>query len=132
MKWLKEIIQNSVHEALNNHETDNYGLHELTKQKLSMVSFDTEELYDMEKKEREELLKSAHEIIKQPAMAYVIKHLIIEQTKLTMSNAVKQEHLHAGRALIEGVDLVRNTLEEMADQFRALGEEDNFDNKSIV
>ena len=120
MKWLKTQMKERLDEAV------------LVNKAMEIVDWDMKELEEMSKRDKEEILKSAHEIIKQPAFKYVLSGLIMEQIKHTVREGTKESQYIAGRSVIAGVDLVRDTMERLSVAFENLNEEDNFDKESII
>lgn len=102
------------------------------RQIINSVYWDVLEIDEMPQKEREELLMSAHEIMKQPALAYVVSGLVKEQVKKTVRDGTEEKHYLAGRSIIMGISLVRETLSMMDERFKALGAEDDYDKESLI
>lgn len=99
---------------------------------LKLVDLNRLPLDDLEKREREELLKSAYEIWKAPAFKYAIDQLIKAQIEETATKGIERDQYLMGRFAIAGMTAVRETISQMAAQFERLNKVDDFDPKSLM
>lgn len=135
----KRMFQSSLEEAvteikneINKKQDVSSGLVLATREVMKIVNPNVLDLDEMEKKEAEAIMLSAHEIMKQPAFEYILKGLVKEQMESTVMNGHTEEHYLAGRAVIQGINLVREATDRLSQRFLLLGEKDQFNSESIM
>lgn len=129
--WLRSLIREELRED-RKASLPKGDIVAAARQIINSVDWDVLEIDELPQKDREGLLLSAHEIMKQPALAYVISGLVKEQVKKTVRDGTEEKHYLAGRSIITGMSLVRETLELMDERFKALGQEDDYDKESLI
>ena len=133
--WLRRLYREALAEAKDELRAENDRNGDVVaaaRRVMGMADWDVLEIDELPEKEREGMLMSAHEIIKQPALEYVVSGLVREQAKKTVRDGTEERHYLAGRSAIMGISLVRETLSRMDERFKALGEEDDYDKDSLI
>lgn len=132
---LKRMFQESLREAvaeLKEEMRPRGDLVSATREIMKIVNPDVLELDEMDKRDSEEILKGAHEVMQHKAFEYVLSGLIKEQIKHTVSEGYKEDHYTAGRSVIVGINLVRETMDRLSKRFEALGELDKFNKEDLI
>lgn len=124
-----EQLDTDLDEMLRNKEED---FAKMTEQHLKAADLNRTSLHKLDKKEQEELLKSAFNILKEPAFDFVIDQLIKAQIEETVTKGTSEEHYMMGRFSIAGMNRIREAVQAMAGQFEQLNKVDDFDAKSLI
>lgn len=129
--WFKRLYRESLDEALEELQPKG-DLVAGARQIIKSIDWDAKALDDLPLREREELLKSAYEILKQPAFKYVHDRCVSEQARYTVEEGIEKDHYIAGRSIIMGIHLMMEAMEKMSAGFEALNEKDDFEKDSII
>ena len=131
---IKDEIGKEVSQRLDEREAfdNSYYQAQMTERHLKAADLNRTSLHKLDKKEQEELLKSAYNILREPAFAFAIDQLIKAQIEETVTKGTSEEHYMMGRFSIAGMNRVREAIEAMAGQFEQLNKVDDFDPKSLI
>lgn len=107
----------------------------LTREQMNGVQAISRYLEDLPKDEREMHIANGHNIFTNPTFAFVIDHLIGEQSDEIVRRAQTMDAILFGRGSINGQDLVKEEFERLSDlqkEIMLASKKDDYDRFSVV
>ena len=105
---------------------------DLIRNHLGGVSLDFIGEKQLTEKELEELCANAEIMRSNPAFEYILNELINAQGNFTVKNAQTLEQVNFGRATINGLQLFKEEIEKLSNQYREKHTTEDIDKFSIL